>query len=686
MEVQPSCTSPFYVDLDMEFNRSNDPNPQLVSCALQVDGDEVEKYWLHKDVASQLELRTRLQFLKDKGAIFVCWAAEAEARSMLSLGINDCHKWESSWMDLYLEYRNLQNHSWELMFGEQLVQNKETKKWSVKRLNPYQDSKGSAGLVAATYKLLKIRLDGEHKDRMRDLILSDPDEFNEEQKQQILDYNASDIKYLSMLRKKMNELYKQRLSKDDIRNLRKEALLRGNYAARTAKMVQQGYPINYEQTKNFSDNVPVILDTTIKDILSQDLPMKPFRWDKKSCRYSMNQKLLQEWIQSSGLANGWELTDKGKLSLSLDAFKAKFNFRHNFPENNLGAQMVRYLNIKQSLNGFVNKAGKDEKSFWDYVGSDRRVRPYFNIYGAQSSRSQPSATGYIHLKAAWMRSLVQPPVGSALCGTDYSSQEFLIGAILSGDARMFEAYSSGDPYLYYGKAFGVIPKEGTKETHGKERDACKATVLAMMFMMSEFGLADKLTQDTGIPHDTTQALEYIDGFNEIFDVFANWRKETIELHAERGYLRLLDGWTMWKDNRNFRSVANMSVQGHGGVVMRQAVRLCQNADIAIPLTLHDALYAEAPTQEMLEKTLDLKFKLMRQGFIESFPKHLQDKASVIRMDQEVWSLDFPVEKGIVETPSGRKVPRSHIYVDKRAAKEYDKYKEFFTQGLNLESL
>ena len=66
---------------------------------------------------------------------------------------------------------------------------------------------------------------------------------------------------------------------------------------------------------------------------------------------------------------------------------------------------------------------------------------------------------------------------------DWSQQEFGIAASLSGDEAMMDAYRSGDPYLAFGKQAGRIPADGTKQTHGAERDLFKACVLGVQYGM-----------------------------------------------------------------------------------------------------------------------------------------------------------------------------------------------------------
>ena len=51
-----------------------------------------------------------------------------------------------------------------------------------------------------------------------------------------------------------------------------------------------------------------------------------------------------------------------------------------------------------------------------------------------------------HLQWLMCRALMRPPKGKTIIGIDYSSQEFAIGASLSGDKNMIEAYQSEVPF------------------------------------------------------------------------------------------------------------------------------------------------------------------------------------------------------------------------------------------------
>jgi hypothetical protein len=529
---------------DFEFTETTEAKVKLVSCALdRYDGGELvesKDFWLYNQDYS--ELRNYLMSHRDH--ILVAFGAEAEAKSVISLDLDPLI---FQWVCLHLEYRCLQNHSYELLHGEQLIDGR------VKRTYPYGE-KGKQSYGAVAFKLLGAVIDSKEKDEVRQIIIEGKE--IEENKERILKYGRSDVKYLYKILKAQIAIYKKRVPRN-LRDLTKQMLLRGEYAARTAKMVSLGYPINRQWLDNFASNAPMVIQECQRDINRQFPANPPFRWNKKEQRFSLNQKVLKDYIHDNH-KEGWMLTDKGQYSLSLEAWESKYHYRHEYPEGNLGAQMLRYLKLSQSMKGYNPHA---EKSIFNDLGSDNRVRCYLNPYGAQSSRTQPASTGFVFLKPASQRSLVQAKDGRAIGDLDYSSEEFLLAALMSGDRKMLEAYKSGDVYLAFGKDIGYIPKDGTKKSHKKERDICKAVVLSLSYLMTEYGLAYRLTSETGRVWTEAEAKELIDLFDNNYEVFANWRREQLQEYQDKGYLMLKDGWYLWGDNEKFRSVANAPVQG-----------------------------------------------------------------------------------------------------------------------------
>lgn len=658
------------VFLDFEYNHTAERDLNLVCCSttvfLEDGGNEDRDWWLLNDSLAHIELAQYLESHKNK--TFFSWSVEAEARSMLALGL-DVISYE--FIDLFLDYRMLKNHNHDLQHGLQLIDGK------IKRTYPFGE-KGKDNLAAATYKLLKLIIDTDHKTEMRDIIIRGNPEEIEANKKSIMDYCRSDVVNLPKLRNAISAYYPKVIPKDKLPYLAVEAKRRGNYAARTAVMLELGYPVNVEWLHNFASNVPQVLETCQRDINSQFPNNPPFRWNKKEQRFSMNTKTVKEWIVSKH-GDDWEKTDKKDISLALDAFTKKYNYSHDYPEGNLGAQMVRFLKLKQAMNGFNIKA---EKNIFHSLGTDGRIRCYLNPYGAQSSRTQPASTSFIFLKPAWVRSMVQPKPGKAIGDYDWSSEEFFLSALVSKDKKMIEAYKSGDVYLAFAKMIGMVPQTATKQSHKYERDVCKSLVLGLSYLMTEYGLAHKLTEDTGRVWTEEEALELVEQFEETFCDFAEWRAEQIATYRDEGHIKLPCGWYMFGDNDNFRSVGNVPIQGLGACIMRKAVELAQDAGLQVIFTLHDAIYIEYDSWDFA--ALDTLKKCMDEAFLFYFDGEMREHAKSIRVDGNTWSLDY--EDGEIVTPAGDKVTCSKIFVDPRATKEYELYKQYMEKGTGEELL
>jgi hypothetical protein len=644
-------------------------------CAATYDaqtGDR-KKWWLHNSPKTQKELE---QYLI-KFNLIIGYSTIAEARSYLSMGMNPR---DFQWIDLFLEYRCLTNNNDELMYGRQLVDGKvktvqkPKPKWERSKEDKKTGFKPSHSLAEATFKILDIVRDTEHKDKMRELIISDPVKFSPEERTAILDYCLEDVDLLPDMWAKMKLHYFELDPQLTEAQLIEEAKVRGRFAINTAIMETEGYPYDEEATKRFAESVPMIIRKCQIEINSFFPDINPFRWNRPEGKFSWNQKITKEWIVANHDIARWEKTDKKDISLSLDAFQRFYDFKHDYPTDNFGAQMVRYLKLLQSLYGFRTSKESGRKTFWDSVGPDGRVRPYTNIYGAQSSRSQPSSTGFLFLKPAWMRALCKPKPGKFMAEIDWGSQEFFISALKSRDQNMIDAYLSGDVYLAFGKQAGRIPQEATKESHKNERDTFKATLLAISYLMTCIGLAIDLTQKTGRVWTEDEAQDLIDLFDETYPDFKEYREWTLEIYREDGHIRLDDGWYMWGDNDNFRSVANMPIQGFGGCVLRKAVDLAYDKGLNISFTLHDAITIEGNIGEEY-KIIELR-ECMREAFTYYFEDDLKETAAKIKMDAYAWSPDYP-EEGELEFEDGYKVPCSNIYLDDRAKRDLDTFGKYF---------
>ena len=671
---------------DYEYFNTTHPSLHPVCVAYEGTNRNREVIWLHQGQNWEL-WKDILQSHIDDGYIFVPWNAQAEARASLPFGIEVT---KMKWFDLFLEYKCLTNHYNNLMYGKQL--NKDGKEIRTFAPTGYgskkvSNAKPSHSLAAGIYKLLNVKIDTDHKNEMRDIIISGDAALIEANKEHIMQYCMDDVKYLPQLKDKILQTYSKLLHrhKEELKTLPSEIILRGEYGARTALMEESGYPFHQQKTKNLSVAIEDILGDVAKDINSQFPDIKPFRYDMKVERFKMNQNNVKKWIKEEcPYGKDWLQTAARGPSLSIEEWTKHYDFKHNFPKGNFGAQMVRYLKNKQNLGGFrvpeTRKPGT--KIFWDYVGPDGRIRAYLNPFGSQSARTQPGSTGFIPLKTAWLRSLIEPKKGRTIGAIDYGSEEFLIAGLLANDDKMIEAYASGDVYLHFAKAIGMVPKDGTKKTHPDERQQCKSTVLGIQYDMTKVGLSKKLTNEVGRKFSEEEAQDLIDKFEATYWRYIEWRKQQVIEYRMKGFLKLPCGWYMWGDNWNDRSIGNCPTQGMGSSIMRKAVALAQDRGVEVIFTLHDALYLEADSHEALMK-MKIMAESMHEAFVFYFPEKMKELAGMIRLDCEVWGPDWEEGSAHIEYKKGEgdymkvKVATENIHVDERAGDEYEQYRSYF---------
>lgn len=664
--------------IDFEFRNVTSEFVSLVCCTTEFNG-EVKEWWLWRSFETQTAL---MHYLQDKKDVpIVAYSAIAEARSFQSLSLEPL---DYKWIDLFLEFRCLTNHNDRMNWGWQLVDGKKKfvkrppPKWERTEEESFGSFKHTHSLAEATFKLTGEIRDTEHKNAMRDLIISDK-EFTKEEERLIQAYCTEDVIFLKKIYEATIREYAEVGVMDD-EELREEMLQRGRYSAITAKMESWGYPIDYEATKNFSSSVGPILEECQREINELFPDIRPFKYKRADKKFTWDQKATREWLKKNVEVDRWIKTDTGDLSLSLEAFTRVYDFKHDYPKDNFGAQMVRYLKLKQNMNGFMPSGKK--RNFWDSVGPDKRVRSYMNIYKSQSSRSQPSSTSFLFLKPAWMRALCVPAKGKAIASFDYGSEEFLISALWAEDEAMIEAYKSGDVYLQYAKMVGAVPWEGTKEQYKAERNTFKAILLGLSYLMSKYGLAGHLTANTGKTWTVDQAQEKIDEFQETFEGLTKKQMETLSDYEGGGKIKLPCGWYMFGDNDNFRSVCNVPIQGFGASIMRKAVDLAVSRGLKVIITLHDALYIEYDSYDF--KAIDTLHECMREAFMFYFDD--KESAGLIRLDGFSWSPDYPApqigQKGgrsysSIKTPAGLEIEIGDKYIDERAISEYETFSKYF---------
>lgn len=239
------------------------------------------------------------------------------------------------------------------------------------------------------------------------------------------------------------------------------------------------------------------------------------------------------------------------------------------------------------------------------VGSDGRARTALWAYQSKTSRCQPSTTGFVFGWPRVLRRLIQPAPGRALAYVDVGQEEFAIAAVLSGDQAMQEAYRSGDCYLAFAKLAKAAPPEATKHSHKAVRERYKTVVLAVQYLMSEFGLARRL----GIT--PMEALGLITQHRKAYATYWQWSNTVLSFARMYGYLESPHGWrlSVTKETKvetktksgskqestgtKDRTIRNWLMQTVGAELMRLACQYALLDGVMVCAPIHDALLIES---------------------------------------------------------------------------------------------
>lgn len=210
-------------------------------------------------------------------------------------------------------------------------------------------------------------------------------------------------------------------------------------------------------------------------------------------------------------------------------------------------------------------------------------------FGAKTGRNSPSSSEFIFGPSRWLRGLIRPEPGRALAYLDWQQQEFAVGAVLSGDQAMLEAYQAGDPYLAFGKQTGDIPPEGTKATHPRERALFKETVLAIGYGQGAEALARKLEEPPCV------AKRLLRLHQQTYPRFWRWTQAAISTAMLHGSIHTVFGWVLRVGTQvNPRSLLNYPCQANAAEMLRLACCLATERGIQVNCPVHDALVVEGP--------------------------------------------------------------------------------------------
>lgn len=582
--------------IDFEYNSTNENKLNLVSASL-VDSKykSLQSYWLYKNEQEQNNLRDYL-FACRNDAEIVCYNSLAEGRSFIALGLNPS---DFTWVDLMYLWKQLKNSNHKYQYGEILSKKGKPIITSKKPREMHEDddeieedenhSEAGNSLASCIYGLFKEIIDTEHKTAVRDIIISNK---NIEVNQQIITkYNESDLDYmpriyektLSVLTGKYQYYLDFRLAIAESEQLltMEDVYHHSKYVAELAIIENNGIPIRTNNVKQLSANYTEAVKSLIEGFMFQSKNSLYF-WNAKTNKYVEKYDAFKELVDSLDLADKFPVSGKTKKFKkdddTLEFFGGKYPIFEEFRQVKKALNQLKWYR-PEALPDFINN-----------VGSDNRLRCYFNPYGTQTGRNAPPAKQFIFAQSSWLRAMIQPPKGKVIIAADWKSQEFMLAAWKAKDAAMKKAYESGDIYVAYGLSAGLFPNgyDKTNDDHKRIRNKiCKPVVLGIGYGMGAASLAKRI--------DCTEeeAAGYIAKYYDSYPDYFAW-KQRVKHHYRKmkKILRSADNWLLLRDNPNDTSVLNFPIQGSGASCLRYAIRECLANGLKVISPLHDAIYFE----------------------------------------------------------------------------------------------
>jgi hypothetical protein len=428
-------------------------------------------------------------------------------------------------------------------------------------------------------------LDANDKEEMRQLAMRRDWAYSDAERQALLDYCESDVKALIRLLPRL-------WPRIDL----PRALLRGQFMRAVAHMEHNGIPVD-SPTLALLNKHWEHLQLEMVEAVDADFEVfvgTHFRVER-----------FIRFLRRHDIP--WPQRKNGELDINDDVFK---DMAESYP----ALQPLRQL--RQAL---------DMLHLSDLpIGPDARNRSLMSPFGTITGRCAPSTTRFILSRPAWMRSLIRPEEGRALAYIDWCSQEYGVGAVLSGDQAMIADYEAGDPYLGFAKRIGMVPTDATKRTHRAERDIIKSVILGTQYGMGEQTLAARINRPVVYARDLLRA------HRATYHKFWQWSDAAVNLALFRGRLWTRFGWqthTRYRKPReretgdpNIRSLSNFPCQANAADMLRFAACFICDSGIMLDATVHDAVLIEATGDEIdaavegARQAMDRASELVLYGF------------------------------------------------------------------------
>ena len=535
------------VVFDYEYKQDLGDHPKPVCCTFKdlVTGEKKVQWFIDSEVPEPC-----LPYPVEQ-TLFIGHWIPAEAACILELG----EQLPKNWYDTFVEekkfYNGLSNNGYSLVNS--------CKRYGIQTIS------------------------NELKEQKRNLIINNYPHYTQEEKEEILEYNLSDVEineqlFLAHLKKIDEQLldprggvsYKEHFS---------QAVFHSRAMALCAKIERNGIPINLKLHHDLEENY-------------EDVRIMEMDHINKECGvelyvdYKLKQSQFEQLLKNENLYDSWPKTPTGKCSTS---DKTLYRFQ------NVNEKILKFRNAK------IIVESKKLKGLC--MGPDGRSRTPLKMFDQITGRTNLSTKYNPFGAPRRMRNLIGTDKDHILVYADWKSQEAVIQAALSEDPKMIAAVKSGDPYLFTAKQVGAVPADAIRKDYEKERELYKQSFLALAYMQSPIGLNAKLE------NTMSEAFYIHEQITNLYSKYFEWINGVIREALLRGYFKTKYGWKYHltsNEKVNPRRLANWPLQSHGSEILRRAMIDLDEAGFEISLTVHDAVLIHMPIKNSEARIKELK--------------------------------------------------------------------------------
>jgi DNA polymerase-1 len=413
-----------------------------------------------------------------------------------------------------------------------------------------------------------------YKTAMRNLILSRK-EFDTEERRLIQDYNRTD----NVMAQFVLSQIAGRISLD-------HALLRGQYIWALATVEMRGLPVDLTTIYMMQERWQSIR----RYFITRD---DEFGLYDQNLSFSTDR--LESLVERRNL--DWPRLASGRLNMQARIRREQVQ-RYPFLKS---FQRLQDQVAELRLSKLVNTLGADGYSRCS-------LKPFW----AETSRNQPQGEKDIAGNAeavfllslpAWLRGVIRPPEGYTVVEVDFSSQEILIAAGLSGDPVLIED-AQHDPYLRFAKRGGLVASDADPKsdlTIKKIRNDCKVCMLASIYGQRAYGLSRRLGCSFNYAVGLRQMLA------STYPVFWKWLGDVVA--QARCDLQIVSpfGWPLHVTTQTkTNTLLNYKPQSGGADMLRLSIIAAHKVGLSICAPLHDSLWAMFPTEDYQDHLATLR--------------------------------------------------------------------------------